>query len=328
MHACNAMHLTKRFGMLHVYLLHARTMVLYRTGCFFFQCGFGLGDYIVFFGGEQMPTNPGFGSSQTIFFGEPLDDNGATRVPTLATGDEPSDSPSPVTDGDIEPETPSPVSPPILLSPTDGAMTAEPVPDPTSSPVGNPTLPPATPRPTFSNPNIETERPTVTIDCQTQSEATVPTYTALLPECFDDLDDIRDLEFAVTSVAEKRVYYICPGDIVLGQQDPNNPGGFIGGSGPFYTRMNAEYRCGTASQPSTDCFILNGNWQVIAFDGFWLGAHMNVRFVGITFESAIQGAFLGGMVGDITFEDCSFNVSCLCECMPLTKVYCTIRFPG
>ena len=135
------------------------------------------------------------------------------------------------------------------------------------------------------------------------------------PDCLSTDEEINSMLTSELRAdpSSKRIYYVCPGDYYLGQFDPSAPGFFVGGLASFFSRANAEYRCGTAEEPSTDCYFYEGSFQVWITGSPFPEPHEAVKFVGFNFESALGFGVLGDRPGDVTFEDCSFNVSRQCD---------------
>ena len=148
--------------------------------------------------------------------------------------------------------------------------------------------------------------------------------------CRSTLEELNEISYIDYDAdpAVKRVHYVCPGDYFRGTSDPNNPGFYIGGPDPFFARQNSEFRCGTAEEPSTDCNIIGGEWQVFIAAFFWSEPMTGVKFVGFNFETAFDGAVLGDHYGDVTFEDCTFKVClfCLLSIVRHDRTYHTIPY--
>jgi hypothetical protein len=163
-----------------------------------------------------------------------------------------------------------------------------------------------------------TEIPTEVATASPTGLATVPPTgrgpetetTEMGPEsdCFDDLDEIRQLELDLSEgdIAIGRTYVLCPDTVFLIgilQAD----GTFAGGFAAITPRPNVHYKCGTTGSSANNCRLLGGSSTIISYGGD--PQHTNVTFEGLTIESAKQSGVVAATPGDLTFKDCIFKVT-------------------
>ena len=130
------------------------------------------------------------------------------------------------------------------------------------------------------------------------------------PECYDDLDNIRQRELALSSdaLAVGRTYVLCPGAVFL--MGRAIPGGFEGGFEAITPRPNVHYKCGAYGSSADSCRLLYGDYAIISAGG-GDPQHTNVTFEGLTIESSVTAGVVAVMPGDLTFVDCIFKVRML-----------------
>jgi len=135
-----------------------------------------------------------------------------------------------------------------------------------------------------------------------------PTF-GTVPECYDDLDNIRHRELALTSddLAVRRTYVLCPATVFL--MGKATRGGFDGGFEPITPRPNVHYKCGPNGSSANSCRLLDGDYAIISAGGD--PQHTNVTFEGLTIESSFTAGVVAAMAGDLTFVDCVFKVRAL-----------------
>ena len=125
--------------------------------------------------------------------------------------------------------------------------------------------------------------------------------------------ELRD-QYADTS--EPRTYILCPdtvyevGNFVAGNIPP-----FSGGDAFFQPRPNVLIQCGDDGSSANNCTVLGGTVHVAASTIVGMTEPpTNVTFSGFTFTDTKRYSFWGNMPGDITFNDCIFQVSQLYHC--------------
>lgn len=154
-----------------------------------------------------------------------------------------------------------------------------------------------------------TSAPTLTYR-PTAAPTDVPTLDPLFeaPDCFDNTTVLYQAMLRADSfVAEE--YIICPNTfITVGDFDADGDC-CVNGDYSFFIRSRSTIKCGVDGRVENNCTIFSGNTHI-----FYVGAifddqvAQNVRVQGITFRSA---KFMSGALanrGDITFQDCIWEV--------------------
>jgi hypothetical protein len=137
------------------------------------------------------------------------------------------------------------------------------------------------------------------------------TYVTPKPGCFDDLQEIHDLESALTDTSIRRKYTLCPGTTFdMGVLDDT---GMISKGQPFIMlRPNVIYQCGPDGSRLNACILKGGDFALTSYYGVFDGIYEtveNVHIKGFTFESQNMFAAVMEAAGEITFLDCAFLVS-------------------
>lgn len=130
-------------------------------------------------------------------------------------------------------------------------------------------------------------------------------------DCLQDLQDLHDLEAAVTDTSAQRTYILCPNKIY--------PVGFLDfnynlrrrrpeGGPPVPLRPNLRIQCGAEGKRSDNCWITGGHLQVdgTAIRGIRDDTLTNVVLQGLTFQASIEHSVWVTKAGDILFQDCEW----------------------
>lgn len=104
-------------------------------------------------------------------------------------------------------------------------------------------------------------------------------------------------------------YVICPGTtITIGDFDADGDC-CINGDFSFFVRSRSVIKCGDDGKVENNCVITGGNTQIFYVGSVFDDAiAQNVKFQGITFQDASFVSAAMANRGDITFEDCIWQV--------------------
>lgn len=126
--------------------------------------------------------------------------------------------------------------------------------------------------------------------------------------CFSNLNDLsKAIHDKATFTVE--TFILCP-DTVFNVGFLNSDNGYDGGDAPIPMRANSKILCGEDGSSANKCVLRGGGYQVIATINLFVGEDPdNVLVSGITFDSPKGNGALLVSPGDITFNDCIFQVS-------------------
>ena len=158
---------------------------------------------------------------------------------------------------------------------------------PSMFPSSGPSLSPFSPSPTFH------ETPSLTFE-----------------GCFRSLTEIYAIEKDLVSPSILRKYILCP-STTYNIGTVNSTGNIVSGQHPIQLRPNVIYQCGADGNRSNDCHITGGDFGLTSFYGVYDGIYEtveNVLIKGLTFESQKLFSVILEAAGNITFEDCAFQV--------------------
>jgi hypothetical protein len=144
---------------------------------------------------------------------------------------------------------------------------------------------------------------------QTRSPTSMPAVT--FESCFDDLSDIHELEKDLQDASVRRKYILCPNTtFALGVV--NDEGQIVDGQKMIHLRPNVIYQCGEDGRRSNNCILQGGDFGVVSFYEVFDGISETVDKVvirGLTFQSQQLFSVVLASAGDVTFDDCAFQVS-------------------
>jgi hypothetical protein len=145
----------------------------------------------------------------------------------------------------------------------------------------------------------------------TSSPAPSTYYVTPKPGCFDDLQEIHDLESDLKDTSIPRKYILCPGTTFdMGVLDGT---GMISEGQPFIMlRPNVIYQCGLDGSRLNECILKGGDFALTSYYGVFNGIYEtveNVQIKGLIFEAQSMFAAVMEAAGEITFLDCAFRVS-------------------
>lgn len=206
----------------------------------------------------------------------------------------------------------APVAGPVRV-PVPGPPVAQPVASPLASPipalptpvVGLPTTPVFVPAP-FAGP-VVVPAPVVPVPGLSPS----PVIVAPTPDlnCYSDTTVLlQDIVNADTSIVT--TYSLCGNQVYnIGVLfDDVNGTTLTGGMAPLTARTNTHYICGSTGDVLNNCVLTGGEVQVLSAFTLYQEEVTNCRLQGFTFSMALQAGAALGNSGDITFQDCIFQV--------------------
>ena len=150
--------------------------------------------------------------------------------------------------------------------------------------------------------------------------------TVQYPNCFTDTDRLHEaMQRADPTV--HTVFTICPGTTMkVGDMDTNGDC-CTNGMMTLFAKSQTTIQCGAHGRSSDKCVLMGGNTQLMAVSSMYKETSIKHAYIkGLTFDN---GDFVGVALaarGDITFEDCIFQV-CLAvflsafEMLPLFVLY-------
>ena len=172
---------------------------------------------------------------------------------------------------------------------------------PSESPTKTPTKDPSS-APSSAPSDTPTKAPT-------EVPSVSPTMIVTYDKCFDDLNEIYEIEKAIDDTRHIRKYVLCPGKTYsMGNVDEN--GEISGGQTFLMLRPNVIYSCGEDGNRANDCVLSGGDFALASFYGIFDGIYEtvdNVVIEGLTFEDQELFGVVLEAAGDITFIDCMFK---------------------
>ena len=205
---------------------------------------------------------------------------------------------------------PVPVVAPV---PSPTAIITPVAPNPLPSPVVVPT--PTTPTvPTVFPPTAPTAPTVITPTAPFVPSAPVispvlPPPTQDLPNCYSDTTLLlQAMVNADTTIVT--TYSLCSNTVYNIGTLLNTPQGttLTGGMAPLTARTNSHFICGASGDISNNCVLSGGEVQVISAFSLYQEPVTNCRFQGFTFSMALQAGAALDNSGDVTFQDCVFEV--------------------
>lgn len=139
----------------------------------------------------------------------------------------------------------------------------------------------------------------------------IPTPAPTARECWESLLDIYYSEKRVEDSSILRTYVLCPDTVYdIGSEYDDYNIALDGDQFLLISRPNMQVLCGENGDSANKCTFMGGSFQVGLMDEFDSGEDIsNILVKGVTFQGASIVNVLANGYGDVTLEDCIFQVS-------------------